>query len=139
MDENNKIEIKNLLRKSEDLFAWDTEHVHGIKRDVIKHSINDLMQKLRLIRDERKVVFQEINKLKSLGFIIEVYYLEWFANIVTIRKSIGRWRMCVAFMHFNSACSKDNYSLPNIDKLIVVLGMNYKILWMLILGIIKSR
>ena len=51
-------------------------------------------------------------------FIQEVYYLDWLANVVMVKKANGKWRMCVDFMDLNKACPKDSYPLPRIDTLV---------------------
>ena len=51
-------------------------------------------------------------------FIQEVYYLDWLANVMMVRKANGKWRMCVDFIDLNKACPKDSYSLPCIDQLV---------------------
>ena len=51
-------------------------------------------------------------------FIREVYYPDWLANMVMVKKVIGKWRMCVDFTNLNKACPKDNYPLPRIDTLV---------------------
>ena len=48
----------------------------------------------------------------------EVYYLDWLANMVMVKKSNGKWRMCVDFTDLNRTRPKDNYSLPRIDTLV---------------------
>jgi len=35
-----------------------------------------------------------------------------------VKKSNGKWRMCVEFTDLNKACLKDSYPLPNIDALV---------------------
>lgn len=65
-----------------------------------------------------KVVREEISKLKSVGFIRKVIYPKWMEILVMVNKATREWRMCVDFTHLNSTCPKDNYPLPNIDKLI---------------------
>ena len=50
--------------------------------------------------------------------IREVYYPEWLANVVMVKKANGKWRMCVDFTNLNSACPKDNFPLPRIDQLV---------------------
>nr|KYP36128.1 Retrovirus-related Pol polyprotein from transposon 17.6 [Cajanus cajan] len=35
-----------------------------------------------------------------------------------VRKSSGKWRMCMDFTDLNKACSKDSYPFPNIDCLV---------------------
>ena len=51
------------------------------------------------------------------GFIWEVYYTEWLANVVLVKKTNGKWRMCVDFTDLNKACSNDSFPLPRIDQL----------------------
>ena len=48
-------------------------------------------------------------------FISEVFYPDWLANVVMVKKSNGKWRMCNNFIDLNKACPKDNFSLPRID------------------------
>ena len=52
------------------------------------------------------------------NFIWEVYYLDWLANVVMVKKANGNWRMCVDFTDLNKACPKDSYPLPRIDQLV---------------------
>lgn len=54
----------------------------------------------------------------EVGFIREVKYTTWLANMVMVKKSNGKWRMCTDFTDLNKACPKDNYPLPNIDALV---------------------
>lgn len=35
-----------------------------------------------------------------------------------VRKTNGKWRMCVYFIDLNKACPKDHFPLPQIDQLI---------------------
>ena len=59
----------------------------------------------------------EVNKLLAANFIREVYYPEWLANVVMVKKAYGKWRMCVDFIDLNNTCSKDSFPLPKIDQL----------------------
>ena len=61
---------------------------------------------------------EEVTKLLMAGFIREVYYLDWLANVVLMKKANGKWRMCVDFMDLNKACPKDSFPLPRIDQLV---------------------
>ena len=61
---------------------------------------------------------EEVRKLLEAGFIREVYYPDWLANVVMVKKNDEKWRMCVDFTDLNRACPKDNYSLPRIDTLV---------------------
>ena len=58
---------------------------------------------------------EEVNKLLAANFIREVYYPEWLANVVMVKKANGKWRMCVNFTDLNSTCLKDSFLLPRID------------------------
>ena len=60
----------------------------------------------------------DVNKLLSAGFIREVYYPDWLANIILVKKANGKWRMCVDFTELNKACQKDSFPLPRIDQLV---------------------
>ena len=62
-----------------------------------------------------KAVMDEMDKLLTANFIREVYYPEWLANIVMVKKANGKWRMCVNFTDLNSDYSKDSFPVPKID------------------------
>ena len=63
----------------------------------------------------------------SAGFIQEVYYPDWHANVVLVKKTNRKWRMCVDFTDLNKACSKDSFPLPRIDQLVDSM-VRYKLL-----------
>ena len=54
----------------------------------------------------------------TASFIREVYYPEWLANVVLMKKANGKWRMCIDFTDLNKAYPKDNFPLPRIDQLV---------------------
>ena len=54
----------------------------------------------------------------TAGFIREVYYPEWLANVVLVKKANRKWRMCVNFTDLNKACPKDSFPLLRIDQLV---------------------
>ena len=47
-----------------------------------------------------------------------MYYSEWLANVVLVKKANGKLRMCVDFTDLNKACPKDSFPLPRIDQLV---------------------
>ena len=57
-------------------------------------------------------------KLKHAGAIKEVFYPEWLANTVVVKKKSGKWRVCVDFTDLNKACPKDLFPMPRIDQLV---------------------
>ncbi|KAM1197519.1 hypothetical protein ACFX13_009213 [Malus domestica] len=69
----------------------------------------------------------EIEKLKGIGFVREVNYPTWVANVVIVKKNQTKeslllqkvlWRMCVDYTDLNKRCLKDSFPLPLIDRLI---------------------
>ena len=60
----------------------------------------------------------KVNKLLLANFFREVYYPEWLANIVMVKKANGKWRICVDFTDLNNACAKDSFPLPRINQLV---------------------
>ena len=48
----------------------------------------------------------------ATNFIREVYYPDWLANIVLVKKVNEKLRMCVDFTDLNKASPKDSFSLP---------------------------
>ena len=65
-----------------------------------------------------KAIAEEVRKLLEAGFIREVYYPDWLANVVMVKKANEKWQMCVDFTNLNRACPKDSYSLPQIDTMV---------------------
>ena len=57
-------------------------------------------------------VKEEVNKLKQVGAIKEVFYPKWLVNTVVVKKKNGKWRVCVDFTDPNKACPKDPFSMP---------------------------
>ncbi|XP_050278345.1 uncharacterized protein LOC126719883 [Quercus robur] len=91
-----KMRFVQFLKKNLDVFAW---------------SYKDMPEWNQAVTDK-------VNKLLSTGFIREVYYPEWLANVVIVKKANGKWRMCVDFIDLNKACLKDSFPLPKIDQLV---------------------
>ena len=72
-----------------------------------------------MVAQERdKAIAEEVQKLLDTDFIREVYYPDWLANVVIVKKANGKWRMCVDFTDLNRACLKDSYPFPQIDTLV---------------------
>ena len=97
----------------------------GIDKGVIVHCLSiDPMQKP--VQQKRRVfapecnqeIMEEVNKILSDEFIREVYYPKWLANVVMVKKSNGKWRMCVDFTDLNKACPKNSFPLPQIDQMV---------------------
>ena len=70
------------------------------------------------LRNTLNVVKDTVVKLKQARAIKEVFYLEWLANTVVVKKKTGIWRVCVDFTDLNKACPKDPFPMPQIDQLV---------------------
>ena len=80
---------------------------------------NPIQQRQRVFALERnRVVTKEVEKLLAVDFIREVYYLEWLANVIMVKKSNRKWRIYVDFTYLNNACPKDSFPLLRIDYLV---------------------
>ena len=49
-----------------------------------------------------------------------MFYPQWLANTMVVKKKTGKWRMCVDFTDLNKACPKDPFPMPRIDQLVDV-------------------
>ena len=58
-----------------------------------------------------------MTKLKRAGAIKEVFYTEWLANTVVVKKKSGKWRVYVDFTDLNKACLKDPFPMPRMSFL----------------------
>ena len=59
-----------------------------------------------------------MDNLLRVGFIREVKYPEWLANVVVGLKKGGKWRVCVDYTNRNEACSKDSFPFLCIDQIV---------------------
>ncbi|RVW28233.1 hypothetical protein CK203_083660 [Vitis vinifera] len=57
----------------------------------------------------------EVDKLLVAGFIREVEYPDWLANVVVVPKKGGKWQVCFDYTILNDACLKDNF-LPTANR-----------------------
>ena len=99
--------------------------LHKINALVIVHRLNvspsfpPIRQKKRVFAPERdQAIAKDVCKLQEASFIREVYYPNWLANVVMVKKASRKWRMFVDFTNLNKACPKDNYPLPRVDVLV---------------------
>ena len=97
----------------------------GIDPTVITHRLNTspsfkpIKQKRRSFAPERqKSINEEVGKILQAGAIKEVEYPEWLANVVLVKKSNGKWQLCIDFTDIYKACPKDNFPFPRIDLIV---------------------
>ena len=68
---------------------------------------------------------KEFRNLQDVDFIRKVYYPDWLANLVMVKKANGKWRMCVDFTDLNKACPKDSYPFSRVDVLVNSTAQHY--------------
>ena len=85
------------LRENQDVFTWIHEDMPGIDPSIIIHKLNvspsfsPVRQKKRVFTQERdKAIAEEVKKLQEANFIREVYYLDWLADVVMVKKANGK-------------------------------------------------
>jgi hypothetical protein len=117
-------EIIRFLNKNKDVFAWSAKDLQGVDRDIIEHTLETdekippKKQRLRKMSEEKvKAVEAEVQRHQDAKVIREVLYPLWLANIVSVKKKNGKWRMCADFTDLNKACKKNDFRLERVDKI----------------------
>jgi len=120
-----KAQLVACLRENADLIAWSAADMPGIDPSVACHqltvdpSVSVVAQRCRKVSPEKlEAVEKAVRDLLEANFISEAKYTTWLSNVVLVKKSNGKWRMCVDYIDLNRACPKDAYPLANIDKLV---------------------
>ena len=98
----------------------------GIDPEITCHKLHidpaakPVIQKRRHFAPERLAIIEaKIDKLLEAGFVEEVTYSAWLANVVLVmKKEKGKWRVCVDYTSLNKPCPKDPYPVLRIDLLI---------------------
>ena len=108
-----------------DVFSWTHLDMANINRVHASHKLNvipssrPVRQKVRRFHlDLHQVIQTEVDNLLKAGFIREIKYPDWLANVVVVPKKGGKWRVCVDYTYLNEACPKDNFPLPRIDQIV---------------------
>ncbi|RDX94534.1 hypothetical protein CR513_23077, partial [Mucuna pruriens] len=114
-----------ILKSNYDVFAWSAQDMPGVDPEFMCHQLSvdknakPIAQKKRKMGEEkREAAKQETHKLITAGFVREVQYPTWLANVVMVRKANGKWRMCTDYTDLNKTCPKDSYPLSGIDRLV---------------------
>ena len=120
-----KEELLEFLKQNIDVFAWNAYEAPGIDPEFIYHhlNVNPLIAPKKQppqcpSREHVEAVREEVTRRKQAGDIKEVFYPEWLANTVVVKKKNGKWRVCVDFTDLNKACPKDPFPIPKIDQLV---------------------
>ena len=90
-------ELVEFLKRNIDVFAWNTYKAPGVDPDFICHHLNvnplttpKKQSPRRPSKEHAEAVRQEVTKLKQAGAIKEVFYPEWLANTVVVKKKSGK-------------------------------------------------
>ena len=118
-------ELIEFLKQNIDVFAWNTYETSGVDPEFICHhlNVNPLVAPKEQLphrpsKEHAEVIRLEVAKLKKAGAIKEVFYPEWLANTVVVKKKSRKWRVCVDFTDLNKACPKYPFPMPMIDQLV---------------------
>ena len=91
-----KEELVEYLKRNIDVFTWDACDAPRIDPAFICHHLNvnpSITLKKQpprcLSREHANAIRDEVVKLKRAGAIKEVFYLEWLANTVVVKKKSG--------------------------------------------------
>ena len=127
-----RVEILLSLIQNMDMVAWGPYEVLVADSNFIMHKLNVDPQvpqkKIKKKKKQNKTKIEEVRKtphveakkekvekLKRSGAIKEVFFPEWLAKTVVVKKKNGKWRVCVDFTNLNRACLKDR---SKIDQLV---------------------
>lgn len=109
-------ELVNFLKKNSDVFAWVAADMPSIDPKFACHHLeldpnarSVAHRKRRFSEDQRKAIVEETNILKEANFFREIKYPTLLANMIMVKKSNGKWRMCIDYTDLNKACPKDSY------------------------------
>ena len=90
-------ELIGFLRENVDVFAWDTYEAPGVDLSFICHHLNvnpsvtpKKQPPRRPSKEHANAVKDEVTKFKKVGAMKEVFYPEWLANTVVVKKKSGK-------------------------------------------------
>ena len=123
--DQDKVEMLLFLVQNVDVFAWSPYKVPRVDPEFIVHKLNvdpsflpKKQKPRRLAKEHVEAVRQEVGRLKEARAIKEIFFLEWLANTVVVKKKNGKWRVYVDFTDLNRACLKDPFPMSKIDQLV---------------------
>lgn len=78
-----------------------------------------IWQKRRALDAEHyAALHEEVERLKAIKFIQELFYPDWLSNQVLMKKPTEKWRTCIDFTNLNKVFLKNSFLLPPIDQLV---------------------
>ena len=89
-------ELIEFLKQNFDVFAWNAYEAPGVDLEFIYHHLNvnpsfvpKKQPPRRPSKEHAEAIREEVTRLKQAGAIKEVFYPEWLANTVVVRKRVG--------------------------------------------------
>ena len=99
-------QLVDLLRRNVDVFAWDAYEALRVDPNFICHHLNvnpsitpRRQPPQRPSKEQVDAVKNEVTKLKQAGAIKEVFYPQWLANTVVVKKKTRKWRVYVCGLY----------------------------------------
>ena len=120
-----KEELIEFFRRNIDVFTWSAYETPGVDPNFICHHLNvnpsvtpKKQPPRRSSKDHSNAVKGDIIKLKQAEAIKEVFYPEWLANTVVVKKKNRKGRMCMNFTDLNKVYPKNPLPMPRINQLV---------------------
>ena len=120
-----KGELIVFLKKNVNVFAWSAYEAPGVDPNFICHHLNvspsvasKKQPPRRSSKEHSDAVKEEVIKLKWVGAIKDVFYPNWLANTMVVKKKSGKWPVYVDFTDLNKSCPKDPFLMPRINQLV---------------------
>ena len=92
-----KEKLIDFLGENVDMFAWDAYEAPGVDLNFICHHLNispaitpKKQPPQRPSKEHADAVREKVMKLKKAGAIKEVFYPEWLANTIVVKKKSGK-------------------------------------------------
>ena len=99
-----RVEVLLTLARNLDVFSWSPYDIPGVDPTYIMHRLNvdplvlpKKQRSRRVAKPHVEAVNEEVERLKQARAIKEVYFLDWLAHIVVVKKKNGKWRVYVDF------------------------------------------
>ena len=106
-DEDN-VGMLLFLIQNVDIFAWSPYEVPRVDPKFIVHRLNvdplfppKRQKPRRSTKEHVEAVKLEVKRLKEVGVIREIFFPEWLANTVVVKKKNSKLRVCVDFTDLN--------------------------------------
>lgn len=91
MTDHKKELFTNFLQDKKDVFAWSTDDILGIDHFVICYRLHldptarpVIQCKRNHITEQSMIIKDEIDKVKDINFIMELYHPDLLANVVLV-------------------------------------------------------